>query len=309
MNDHTLFASTSDCSPRQQSSRRTQVSPLRRTIHQCGVASTVGLLLILCLFLASRRFEGAFDQPLNSPTMLLLGIGIAAVAGCLRTAWPRPANGTASVSAWARLLLPTVAVFLFCYALSLPGSVPWAVALLWFLVVSEEGAWWLVDTQALQPGQKRIPKANLAPQFDSNDNQPQFDLQGEVAADVTQRMTRMCVKDGSDRVFGQARAEFSSGERSHSIHLVFCPPLAGNPKITVTHAGGPPAAITVAQAEPFGTRFDVRPSHGLPNGACDGRIPRPLHRHVAESLRGLKTVTVGLSLRERRIPTESTRRV
>ena len=153
MNDHTLSAST-------PGSSRTLGSPRTQSILQFGAASTVGLLLILCLFLAGRRFGGAFDQPLNSPTMLLLGIGMAAVAAGLRTAWPRSAN--ASISTWARLLLPTVAVLSFCYALSLPGSVPWAVALLWFLVVSEEGAWWLADAHAYQAGRKRNPKSGRA---------------------------------------------------------------------------------------------------------------------------------------------------
>ena len=34
--------------------------------------------------------------------------------------------------------------------------------------------------------------------------------------------------------------------------------MAGNPRITVMQAIGPPAAITVAQAEAFGARFDIR---------------------------------------------------
>ena len=247
MNDHTLAAAVGRSSPRSQA------------ILRFGVASTVGLLLILCLFLAGRRFGGAFDQPLSSPIMLLLGIGIAALAGCLRSAWPRGANTLASVSSVARLLLPSVAVFLFCYALSLPGSVPWTVALLWFLVVSEEGAWWLADSLALQAGQQRQATANRSTLVsDSNDNQPRLDLTSEVASDMTQQMTRMRDAKGSELVFGQTRAEFTPGERSQIIHLAFCPPLASDPYITVRHAGGPSAAITIAQAETFGARFDIR---------------------------------------------------
>ena len=58
--------------------------------------------------------------------------------------------------------------------------------------------------------------------------------------------------------FGRARAEFTPGERSQIIHLAFCPPLPGDPRITVSHAGGPSATITIAQAETFGARFDIR---------------------------------------------------
>ncbi len=247
MNDHTLASPPGRCSP-----------PLQ-TILRFGIGSTVGLFLILCLFLAGRRLGGAFDQPLSSPTILLLGIGMAALAGCLRAAWPRSQHALASVSSWARLLLPSVVVFLFCYALSLPGSAPWAVAVLWFLVVIEEGAWWLADLLALRAGRQNSVQANGSVLVsDSHANQTRLDLRSEVGSEVTQQMTRMRDAEGSDLVFGRLRAEFTSGARSKVIHLAFCPPLAGNPRITVMQAGGPTAAITVAQAESFGVRFDIR---------------------------------------------------
>ncbi|MDP6468328.1 MAG: hypothetical protein QF918_11345 [Pirellulaceae bacterium] len=246
MNDHTLAGAPGRCSPPAQA------------ILRFGVASTVGLLLILCLFLAGRRFGGAFDQPLGSLTMLLLGLLIAALAGCLRSAWPRAENTHASVSSLARLLLPSLAVFLFCYALSLPGSAPWALALMWFLVVSEEGAWWLADSLALQTGRQRTAVVNRSALVsNSHDNQPRLDPTSVVASDVTQQITRMRDAEGSDLVFGQARAEFTPGERSQIIHLAFCPPLADSPRITVMQADGPSAVITIAQAETFGARFDI----------------------------------------------------
>lgn len=260
MNDQTLARETALDAPTMPG------SPTARTILRFGIASTVGLFLVLSLFLAGRRFGGAFDQPLSSPTMLALGIGIAALAGCLRAAWPRATQAPAvAAAAWARLLMPSLAVFLCCYALSLPGSAQWAVALLWFLVVCEEGAWWLAGSPPLPIGRHGTSTNNRSPQMaDSNDHQlqSQLDLSGDVdndvTSDVTQQVTRMRDEDGSELVFGQARAEFVAGERSHSVHLAFCPPLSVNPRITVMHAGGPSAAITVAQAESFGARFDVR---------------------------------------------------
>jgi hypothetical protein len=251
MNDHTLATAAGRSSPAVQ------------TIVRFALASTVGLFLMLCLFLTSRRLGGAFDQPLNSPTILFLGIGMAALAGGLRFAWPRSQQPFASVSSWARLLLPSVAVFLFCYSLSLPGSAPWAVAFLWFLVVIEEGAWWLADLLTLQATHKNTIRANgSALVTASSGNQTPLDLtsevDSEVDSDVTQQMTRMRDAEGCDLVFGQARAEFTPGARSQIIHLAFCPPLSGSPQITVMQSGGPEAAITVAQAESFGARFDIR---------------------------------------------------
>lgn len=231
-----------------------------------AVASSAGLLLVLGLFLAGRRLGGAFDQPLSWPAMLALGAGITALACCLRAAWPRAADGPAAVSGWVRLLLPSAVMFLFCYALSLPGSAPWAVALLWFLVVCEEGAWWLAGSPALTTGWRHGPAATASPAAatvspaaaDATGHASRPGPTHEARGDVTQQMTRVRDSQGRERVFGQARAEFVSGERSQSIHLAFCPPLDGNPRITARHAGGHAAAITVAQAESFGARFDVR---------------------------------------------------
>jgi hypothetical protein len=224
-----------------------------------GIASTIGLFLILCLFLAARRFGGAFDQPLNAPTLLLLGIGVAALAVSLRSVWPRSKQTFASVSSWVRLLLPSVVVFLFCYALSLPGSAVWSVALLWFLVVVEEGVWWVADLLALQTGRGRTSNTNRSILLSASPaDQTRQDMTNQFGRDVTQRMTRTRSAAGGDLIVGQARADFTAGARSQIIHLAFCPPLAGSPRITVKQAGGPLAAITVAQGESFGARFDIR---------------------------------------------------
>lgn len=234
-------------------------SQLAQAMLWFGVASTIGLFLILCLFLAARRFGGAFDQPLNAPALLLLGIGVAALAACLRSAWPRSRQTFASVSSWFRLLLPSVVVFLFCYALSLPGSAAWSVALLWFLVVIAEGVWWLSELLVLQTVRRRTSNTIRSSLVSASPaDQTRQDMANQVGSDVTQQMTRTRSAAGGDLVFGQARADFTVGARSQIVHLAFCPPLAGSPRITVKQAGGPQAAITVAQGESFGARFDIR---------------------------------------------------
>jgi hypothetical protein len=138
-------------------------SPLLQAILRFGVASTTGLLLIACLFLAGRRLGGAFDQPLSSPSLLFLGLAVLALAGCLRTVWPRVSHARNFAASWARLLLPSLAVFLFCFSLTLPGSAPWAVGLLWFLVVCAEGAWWLANSFSLPSGRQRVTTARPTP--------------------------------------------------------------------------------------------------------------------------------------------------
>jgi len=251
MNNHTLA----------RSRRRNIASP--QAIHRIGIVTTVVLVLVLCLFLAGRRLGGAFHQPLTSTTMLLLGISFSAMAGFFRTVWTRTGGTHVMATTWCRLLLPSLAVFLFCYAISLPGSAPWAVALLWFIVVSEEGAWWLAESFALRGARQRTAtsraethEAEKAVALHSVDLTR--DLTSDDARNVVQQMTRTRDQAGNEFVFGQARVEFLSGERSQSIHLAFCPPLAEHPRVSAEHAGGTPAAITVAQAEPFGARFDVR---------------------------------------------------
>ena len=142
--------------------------PLPRMMRGVGVVTTVCLLLMLTIFLAGRRMGGAFHHPLHPATLLLLGIGCAALAAGLRMTWPHTANSRFSGARFARLALPSAVVFLFCFALSLPGSTPWAVALLWFVAVSEEGAWWVADSRASSsaptssPGTRAMAFARLS---------------------------------------------------------------------------------------------------------------------------------------------------
>jgi len=48
------------------------------------------------------------------------------------------------------------------------------------------------------------------------------------------------------------------GQRTGSVHVAFCPPFAGIPKVTAEQISGPPARVRVGVVLPHGARVDVR---------------------------------------------------
>ncbi len=269
-------------------------SPARAIVRAC-VASTACVLLVVSVLVLARRLDGALVQPLPAGTLPVIGITLVGLASGLRVAWPRPQQGSRPLVGWSRLLLPSAALTALSYALSVPGSSPWSVGFLWLLVVGSEASWWwhgvLAGPNSRQspsslrrPPESRLAKNTAVPanraQTEPNTaaSQPAFhdeadplrgssapgDTAGKLpvdeglAATLTQQMTRLRNPDGSDLIFGEARAEFAVGERSRSLHLAFCPPLVRQPDVSVMQADGPAAAINVVQAEPYGARVDLR---------------------------------------------------
>jgi hypothetical protein len=75
---------------------------------------------------------------------------------------------------------------------------------------------------------------------------------------VLQQLTRVRDESGVESIFGMLRAEFAAGQRHATLHVGFCPPLAGVPTVEADLADGPDCTVKVIQAFAHGARFEVR---------------------------------------------------
>jgi hypothetical protein len=76
--------------------------------------------------------------------------------------------------------------------------------------------------------------------------------------EVMQQLTRSQAADGTEELFGWIRLPFAAGQRTGSIHIAFCPPLAVTPEVEVEQIEGPDARVKTAQLLPYGARFDLK---------------------------------------------------
>jgi hypothetical protein len=80
----------------------------------------------------------------------------------------------------------------------------------------------------------------------------------EKPAFVTSSMERRKRAEEGEVVEGYVTVEFAAGARWGAAHLAFCPPLAGDPRITTARDEELVAEIKVTQALRYAARFDVR---------------------------------------------------
>lgn len=79
---------------------------------------------------------------------------------------------------------------------------------------------------------------------------------------VTQQWTRGVEPAGGEYVEGLLYVDFVAGQRTETLHVAFCPPLANLPKIQLQPVDGPAVMASVGQVELFGARFEVRLAQG-----------------------------------------------
>ena len=101
--------------------------------------------------------------------------------------------------------------------------------------------------------------------FDAADREPLLaagetldDDEGILPDEVQQQWTRSRLPDGSEQILATLRAELASGQRTASIHLAFCPPLAEVPELEFEQVEGPEARIQQGELFRHGARLDVR---------------------------------------------------
>lgn len=89
------------------------------------------------------------------------------------------------------------------------------------------------------------------------DDESAFDIEQGDSSDLTQWMTRS-IREDDEIIEGGFRIEFAEGQRDVTLHVSFCPALAGVPKVTTEDLDASNLEIRVTTAFSYGARFTVR---------------------------------------------------
>ena len=255
------------------------------------VPGLVGMLLAvqsaLSIVLVGRRFYGTMAIA-AAPGWLVAWVATAAtVALATRTVWFLGRRGGSRRFDGVVVCCPLVALLATVAALTAAQGAILLVAGLWLIVVVEEllaltlvGAIahpdhyvvglpvWRFLRLAPRPADRRA-----APPRRSNDPAAGANASGvrgamdplgrepQARADTDcwlQRIERVRTAAGDDILTGSVAASFSPGQATAQIHLAFCPPFAGVPRLDYRQTEGPAGRIKVGQSLPHGVRFDVK---------------------------------------------------
>jgi hypothetical protein len=199
-------------------------------------ASTL-LVLLLGLFLLSRRAAGALTSTPPVPWLLLTAFGLFTWALAVRKL-----SRTHSFWTW----LAVVNVVVFAIACSFPGNraADWLIwsATIVALFVSDR-----VPSSVRPWGQPRTTaRLDQAEGEESGDEQ------------ILQRLTRGRTAEGRDFVRGELSAPFSVGERQTTLYVGFCPPFLRQPEVEAHIADDTDGSIKLVQVLHNGARLEVR---------------------------------------------------
>jgi len=185
---------------------------------------------------AWRRVAGGLHTPPHWPLALLASLCLWGMAGAIRWCVGRGLGWGLQGPRWLLPAAVSALVVLAGASLTLEGSPPGTVAALWIpLVMGETWAW------TRRMGNRRSDERV-----------------GPDGGEVIQRLTRLRLPGGKDVIEGMLHCPLAPGQRTGSVHVAFCPPFAGIPKVTAEQISGPPARVRLGVVLPHGARVDVR---------------------------------------------------
>ncbi|NLX55333.1 MAG: hypothetical protein GXY58_09495 [Planctomycetaceae bacterium] len=249
--------------------------PVLVSLAQAALVSATLMWLLVATWLCGRRLAGELQQPLGAPTLFAVGLVSALLVSGLRCGWwqagvaPLPAPARSRAALW--WLLPSLAALLLAASVSMRGTGPAGLILLWLILLANEALWgaclWRLRTRpgAGAPETVAVPAPHdLAVAAGGQDDrpvrpvEPSDDHELSLPEGVCQQLTRARSRTHGDTVAGMLRALFQPGERSHNLHVAFCPPLPARPLVEVVQLSGPRTRVKAADIQPFGIRFDLR---------------------------------------------------
>ncbi len=227
-------------------------------LRDAAVLSSGTMVAMLALVLLSRRLAGQW-QPLPSLMLLSAGLVLVIFAQLWRIGWQ--ANGTPREPVWHQWLGrigPSVILFCFAIAFSVPGTSILGLVLFWLLIVGTES---YVVRQYATPRQRRevaTPVPNEVALTLEDAIEDAEDESGELLpGDVWQQITRHST-ESVETVTCLLRVPFAVGEQTHTVHVAFCPPLEGRLTSRCEHVDGAACEIKVSLVESFGARLEVK---------------------------------------------------
>ncbi|MBI2478029.1 MAG: hypothetical protein HYV60_05100, partial [Planctomycetia bacterium] len=228
-------------------------------------AITLGaaLVLLLSLVVVIRGLLGALEAPASATFPVLAAAIAELLASAFRLLWSRLyPDATRWRTLLARHGIPSICVVCVAVSLSLTQTTGGAVGSLWLVVLAGEIAWWYPEMRLWRPrSAERLATVVVEAEPPEVTQEDSSRDEEESALHVIQQMTRSRNDEGVDVISGVLRAEFAPGERTHNLHVAFCPPLMYEPRIVTHQLDGSPLIVKVAQAECFGTTiyFEVSP--------------------------------------------------
>jgi hypothetical protein len=250
--------------------------PLPSAVERLGWAacwSVTTSLLLVAGWLCFRRLAGQMVQPLGFGALLAVGLTLAGIVSAVRMTeyrigWRRAGHDWLARTHW---VVPSAAMWLGAFALTLPGTATVAVAALWICVILNEVVWlwfWqhnrtaraMAPTGAVRSEPATVPVFARRPGHDIVDRptEPIDDGELQLPNEVSQQITRTQTGSQGDTLAGLLRAVFQPGERSRYLHVAICPPMAGRPNVDVVQLSGPSTRVKAAEIQSFGVRFDLR---------------------------------------------------
>ncbi|HUG70432.1 MAG TPA: hypothetical protein VMM76_21965 [Pirellulaceae bacterium] len=233
--------------------------PLSRIARQT-LALGAALVLFLCVVIVVRGLLGTFEAPESAAFPVLVAAIAELLASAFRVVWSRLyPHATRLNTLLARLGAPSICVVCVAVAMSTTQASGWAVATMWLFVAVSEIAWWYPEMRLMgRRSVEHLAAVAVEPEpAEAGKTSGAFDEQ-EMAPHVTQQMTRSRNDEGVEVISGVLRAEFAPGERTHNLHVAFCPPLMYEPQVVMHQLDGSPMTVKIAQSEIFGVRIELR---------------------------------------------------
>lgn len=222
-----------------------------RVLATCLVPTVV--VAAVAVLLVWRRSVVALTTPPDAIVAAGCALGLSGLDAARRIILRRTLGGhDVELPGLGMLILdfaPLVhwaAVVAVAASLTLPGTKPAAVALLWVPVIASTtlGVYQRFATPVDEPpAVARLMK---------------HEPSAAPVRRLRQETTRFVDAAGRDVIEGTAVAQFAPGQRIVSLHLAFCPPFARAPEIACGVASEAAAEVKVVQSLAYAARFDVK---------------------------------------------------
>lgn len=263
-------------------------------LAQWSLAALVALSAALAATLAARRLCGALVQPPEFRPLLATALVGLLLARAARWIDAQLALRRAAANRTASRLLLALALVVGAAALTQRGADWRGLAVLWLVAVVEvvgvcRRAGARVDQSRQSAPLRSSPPLRLfapetAPPSDgepvSGGEQPSgggvagAEPAAVLADEVVQHIVRARTFSGGEALTAWLRMPLGPGQRGGAVHLAFCPPMDGPPRIEVEQVSGPPARLKTAQVMPFGARFEIKLAGGAAAGAGQSVVVR-----------------------------------
>jgi hypothetical protein len=243
--------------------RQPSAANLSTTIRAAATAALCILLTFAALFLFVRRCAGALNEAL--PTTSLIGLTLSAALAAwaaqflIRHSTAAQSTSLTNLSRW----LPRATLPILALAVSLPGSSPLGLLIMWLTIIAVEVRSW--RRRPAQVPHHNLSHAGIAtpPKSLVEIKQRTFD-EPPAASDwldqsLAQRMVyRRSDSDENTIVEGWVRANFAAEQRTAIVHVAFCPPFARQPQVEAESLDGPEAEIRPTLVLPWGIRWEIK---------------------------------------------------